>query len=66
MDPRTVYRMLKPHLDEMNLSEKKELSELITSLPPEKITCHHRKVLSLKKEKENLKVFCRVEMEKGA
>jgi hypothetical protein len=48
----------------MNSSEKKELSELITNLPPERITCHHRKVYSVKKAKENLKVFCRVEMER--
>lgn len=64
MDPRTMFRMLKPHLDQMNLNEKKELSKLITTLPAEKVCCHHRKVYPVNKAIENLKVFCRTEMAK--
>ncbi len=64
MDARTMFRMLKPHLDHMNPNEKKELSKLITTLPAGKICCHHRKVYPLKKAKENLKVFCQTEMAK--
>lgn len=64
MDVRTMFRMLKPHLDQMNPNEKKELSNLITRLPSGKVSCHHRKVYSVDKAIENLKLFCRTEMAK--
>ena len=64
MDARTMFRMLKPHLDQLNPNEKKELSKLISTPIPGKVCCHHRKVYPLKKAKEKLKVFCRTEMAK--
>ena len=59
-----MFRMIKPHLDQMNPTEKEELSKLISTPAAQKVCCHHRKVYPLKKAKENLKVFCRTEMAK--
>ncbi len=64
MDAKTMYRLMKPHLDLMNLSEKQALSKLINALPPSKNTCQHKKILSLSKAKENLKKVCLREMER--
>ena len=64
MDARTMFRMLKPHLDHLNPNEKEELSKLITTPPTEKVCCHHRKVYPVTKAIENLKDFCRTEMAK--
>lgn len=64
MDARTIYNLMKPHLSTLDLSEKKMLSKLITKLPPQKVSCHHKKVVSLGKAKEKLKLFCRREMER--
>lgn len=64
MDARTIYNLMKPHLSTLDLSEKKMLSKLITKLPSQKVSCHHKKVVSLAKAKENLKLVCRREMER--
>lgn len=54
---------MKPHLDLLDTSEKKELSHLISGKSPERISCHHRSITSLAKAKEKLKKFCIREME---
>lgn len=64
MDAITIYKLMKPHLDLLNSSEKATLSKLINAKKPERVTCVHRKKLSLIKAKEQLKVFCRREMER--
>jgi hypothetical protein len=64
MDVITIYKLMKPHLDLLNPSEKAALSKLINAQKPEKVTCQHRKKLSLSKAKEHLKKFCRSEMER--
>lgn len=64
MDARTIYGLMKPHLDKLDHVEKETLSKLIIGLPPQKVTHHHRKVISLAKAKEKLKRFCRHEMER--
>ncbi|MEG9326513.1 hypothetical protein SAMN04488034_102213 [Salinimicrobium catena] len=64
MDARTIYNLMKPHLNRLNVSEKRTLSQLITKLPPNKVSCHHRKVISLSKAKEKLKLMCSREMER--
>ncbi|WP_029033508.1 hypothetical protein [Salinimicrobium terrae] len=64
MDVTTIYKLMKPHLDLLNPSEKAALSKLITSPKPSKVTCTHRKKLSITKAKEHLKIFCRQEMER--
>lgn len=63
MDARTIFRLMKPHLDDMDTSEKKTLTDLITAAPIQKVRCHHKKVLTLKKAKENLKAVCQKEMQ---
>lgn len=63
MDAETIFRLMKPHLDHMDTSEKNILSNLITAVPPQKISCNHKKVLSLKKAKENLEAVCRQKMQ---
>lgn len=64
MDATTIYKMMKPHLNKLNISEKRALSQLITKLPPHKISSHHRKVISVSKAKEKLKLMCSREMER--
>lgn len=64
MDAITIYKLMKPHLDLLNDSEKAALSKLIKTRKPERVTCAHRKKLSLSKAKEHLKIFCRREMER--
>lgn len=54
---------MKPHLNTLDTTEKKLLSQLITKLPPQKISCHHKRVVSVAKAKEKLKKDCRQEME---
>lgn len=55
---------MKPHLDNLDLSEKEVLSRLITGRPPQKISCQHKKIISLDKAKEKLRLVCRREMER--
>lgn len=55
---------MKPHLENMDVSEKKVLSRLISGNSPKKISCHHRSVTSLAKAKEKLKLMCLREMER--
>lgn len=64
MDAITLYKLMKPHLELLNASEKNSLLKLINSSRPQKVTCHHRKVRSLTKAKKHLKEFCLREMEK--
>ncbi|MHA6280284.1 hypothetical protein ACXYMT_08890 [Salinimicrobium sp. CAU 1759] len=64
MDVKTIYKLMKPHLDLLNSSEKATLSRLINSRKPEKVTCAHRRILSVTKAKEKLKTFCRREMQR--
>ena len=64
MDVPTIYKLMKPHLDLLNPSEKVALSKLIQTQKPEKVTCTHRKKFSISKAKERLKVFCQKEMER--
>ena len=62
MDAQTIFRMMKPHLDQMDSSEKNTLSHLITTGPSPKVSSHHKKVWTVKKAKENLETVCRREM----
>ncbi len=55
---------MKPHLDHLDVSERKALSRLISSKNPKKVSCHHRKIISLTKAKEKLKLVCIREMER--
>ena len=64
MDARTIYNLMKPHLSTLDLSEKRMLSKMITKLPSQKVSRHHKKVVSLAKAKEKLKLVCRREMER--
>lgn len=64
MDAKTIYGLVKPHLDTLDHVEKETLSNLILGLPPQKVSRHHRKVISLSKAKKKLKRFCRREMER--
>lgn len=64
MDVNTIYKLMKPHLDLLNPSEKVALSKLISTEKPLRVTCGHRKKLSLSKAKKHLEVFCQREMER--
>ena len=64
MDAKTIYGLMKPHLDKLDHIEKESLSNLITSKPTKVISWNHRKVFSLSKAKDKLKKFCRKEMER--
>lgn len=64
MDVITIYKLMKPHLDLLNPSEKVALSKMIQTEKAEKVTCTHRKELSIKKAKEHLRTFCQKEMER--
>lgn len=65
MDAKKLYRLMKPHLDLMDASERKSLLKLISTEKPQKLTCAHRKIRPLSKAKEHLKNFCNREMEKA-
>jgi hypothetical protein len=64
MDAITIYKLMKPHLDLLNSTEKAALSKLINTQKPDKVTCAHRRKLPLAKAKEQLRIFCRREMER--
>jgi hypothetical protein len=64
MDAITIYKLMKPHLDLLNPSEKATLSRLIKNKKPERVTCAHRRELSISKAKEFLKTFCKKEMQR--
>lgn len=64
MDVDTLYKMMKPHLDLLNPSEKTSLSNLIISQKPRKGTSSHRRKFSVSKAKQKLRKFCSREMEK--
>ena len=64
MDVTTIYKLMKPHLDLLNPSEKAALSKLINTRKPDRVTRTHRKKLPLSKAKEHLKTFCQTEMER--
>lgn len=64
MDAIKIYNLMKPHLENLDVSEKKMLSRLISGKTPKKISCHHRSITSLAKAKEKLKKVCLREMER--
>lgn len=64
MDVRTIYNLMKPHLENLDVSEKKALSRMISGVRPQKISCNHRTITSVAKAKEKLKMVCRREMER--
>ncbi len=64
MDAKKIYSLIKPHLELLDTSEKKVLSQLISGNSPKKVTCHHRSITSLAKAKEKLKKVCIREMER--
>lgn len=61
MDAKTIYSLLKPHLDSMKPTEKKSLSNLIIGIKERKFSRTKRRI-SLSKAKEKLKKFRRREM----
>lgn len=64
MDAKKIYNLLKPHLKNLDSSEKKVLSRLICGKAPQKITSNHRSIISLAAAKQKLKKVCRREMER--
>lgn len=64
MDVRTIYNLMKPHLESLDVSERKALSRMISGVRPQKISSTHRTITSVAKAKEKLKMVCRREMEK--
>lgn len=64
MDATKIYNLMKPHLEKLDVSEKKALSRMISGVRPQKISCHHRTITSVAKAKEKLKMICRREMER--
>lgn len=64
MDARKIYTLMKPHLDNLDVSEKKVLSRLIIGQSSKRVSCRHRNIISLAKAKEKLKSVCRREMER--
>jgi hypothetical protein len=64
MDAVKIYKMMKPHLENLDVSEKKKLSRLINGKRPKRVSCQHRTILSLSKAKEKLKKVCQREMER--
>jgi D-aminopeptidase len=64
MDAQMIYKMMKPQLDLLDVSERKNLIKLIKAVPAKKVSSHHRKVLSLTKAKERLRNMCRREMKR--
>ncbi len=63
MDAQTIYRLLKPHLDLMEPTEKRSLSNLISGMPKGGFSSGHRKITSVSKAKEKLKSYCKRQME---
>lgn len=61
MDARKIFRMIKPHLDQIDDSQRKQLSVLISS-GPLRITRSHRRTLPVTRAKEKLRKFCITEM----
>ena len=64
MDAQQIYLLLKPHLQNLNSEEKKNLSQLISRDEPRKVTCHHRKVLSISKAMKNLELDRKIFIDK--
>ncbi|GHA29274.1 hypothetical protein GCM10007103_08110 [Salinimicrobium marinum] len=64
MDAKTVYTILKPHLDKMEPQEKRSLSNLIVGLKKKKPFKSKRRVLSLSKAKERIRQFRKKEIER--
>ena len=56
MDAQKIYLLLKPHLQNLDSSEKRNLSRMICCEKPGKVTCQHRKVLPVSKAIENLEL----------
>lgn len=64
MDAKTLFSLLKPHLESMEAKEKKSLFKLITGMKGKSLSARRRKVLSLEKAKEKLKLFRSMEQAK--
>ncbi|WP_424493808.1 hypothetical protein [Salinimicrobium sp. GXAS 041] len=64
MDAKTIYALLKPHLETMEPKEKKSLSNLIVGLRKKRSIKEKRRKLSLTKAKEKIRSFRKREMER--
>lgn len=64
MDAKTIYALLKPHLESMEPKEKKSLSNLISGLRKKESFKRKRQKLSLTKAKEKIRNFRKREMER--
>lgn len=64
MDAKTVYTLLKPHLDKMEPKEKRSLSNLIIGLKKKKPFKSKRRILSLSKAKERINQFRKKEIDR--
>ena len=64
MDAKTIYALLKPHLETMEPKEKKSLSNLIGGLRKRRSFKGKRRKLSLTKAKEKIRSFRKREMER--
>lgn len=64
MDAKTLFRLLRPHLDSMEPQEKKSLSKLIVGIRGKSLSGGRRKILSVAKAKEKLQLFRTMEMER--
>lgn len=65
MDAKTIFSLLKPHLESMEPREKKSLSNLIVGIRGKKSGAGgRRKIISLAKAKEKLRLFRSMEMER--
>lgn len=62
MDAKKLYDLIKPNLDLLSASEKKIFLRLISGEKARKMTAGHRKVIPVKKAKENLKEIVRAEV----
>lgn len=63
MDAQTIYRLLKPHLELMEPTEKRSLTQLISDTPESGFSSRHRKITNVTQAKEKLKSYCKRQME---
>ena len=62
MKAEIIYKLLKPHLQNMEPQEKRMLSNMIVGLKSKGIEERRRKIYSLNTAKKNLKLFQMQEM----
>lgn len=53
MDAKTLFNLIKPHLETMEITEKRSFTQLLSGSRPGR----RRKVLSLDRAKEKLRLF---------